>query len=90
MLKNKQKQLLNELKDVVLKTHRLAGQLDSMIQIIEDEEAIGPIDEDYINSVIKDQINLYKGLTRRKGLDKLYEKTNDILEELLKTTKKGS
>lgn len=79
----KMKDLIEELKGVVLNLHRSAGNLDQLIQAIEIEEGPPSNKEDYLKMYIRSQ-----GLYRedfKKALDynKLDEKEKIIWKKLM-------
>ncbi|MDR1066199.1 MAG: hypothetical protein LBL35_02020 [Clostridiales bacterium] len=76
---NKVKKSIEELKNAVLDLHRSAGQLDSVIQYIENEEEDAS-EKEYWKMFIKVQANYRREVKTRYG--DLDEKENEIWKKL--------
>lgn len=81
---------VNKLKDVVMNLHRSAGQLDQLIQSIENE-LVGrdEIDKEYLMHFVKSQEQYRESFKTAKEYHILDEKEEFYWEKLIETIQKG-
>jgi hypothetical protein len=77
------KDLIEELKGVVLDLHRSAGNLDQLIQTIEIEEGAPSNKEEYLKMYIRSQGLYREDFKKARGYNELDEKEKIIWKKLI-------
>ena len=86
-MNTKSKELIEELKDIVMDLHRSASQLDDAIQAIEE---VNVNDNEFMRMFVLHQCNFRNDYKIHKQYDELEKREIDIWKRLIESLKEGN